>query len=309
MNKYVNLGGAIALGAFFLLASGTAHAGNGKDALKLMPRDTTVVLSLDTRDLTRSKLAKDSFAALSQGSDVSDMRSKMQAAGIDFEKDIDTVVVSVAGDPDKADRILLFMEGRFDQKQMLKSLKAEGKTFANAKHNGAEYFIIDGDSEVAFVGKYFVAAPKGGITGVLDRARGTGKTAAQNRSLKRLARSSHSKKDIWMAMVLTASMRKEIASEAGGHSINTVVIGMDMKNDLDVAMRLGTSDGKAASALAAAFRAAVAEMAKEPSLSIVGLGTAFKNMTIKSTGTNVDVSISVSANSVQQMLSIVQNVL
>ena len=61
--------------------------------------------------------------------------------------------------------------------------------------------------------------------------------------------------------------------------------------------------------MAAAFRAAVAEMAKEPSMSLIGMSDTLKNMTIKSSGSNVDCTLSVSASSVQQILGMLQSLL
>ena len=310
MNKSLSLGGALALVVHLSLASAPAHAGDGKDTLKLMPRDTALVLSIDAGGLRKSKLAKQTFSTLTQGSDVADAKGKLiKGAGVDIDKDIDTVVVSIAGDLEKSERIVLFVEGRFDEAKLVKFFKAESKSFARKKHDGITYYAIDDDNEFAFLGKYFVATPKGGITDVLDRHQGKGSSASQNGELKKLLKTGHSKKQVFLAMVLTASMRKEIAAETGGHSMDTAIVGMDMAKNLDVSMRLGASDATAASALATKLRATVAEMAKEPSMSLVGLADTFKNMTIQSSGNDVDCSLSVSASSVQQMLGIIQSLL
>lgn len=310
MNKYAHLGGAMALVALMSLASAPAHAGNGKDALKLMPADTALVLSVNSRSLGKSKMAKDAFATLSQSGDVSSMQTKLlKDAGVDITKDIDTAVIGIAGNVEKSERVVMVIEGRFDQVKLVKFFKSEGKSFAKKQHGAMTYYVVDDDNEFAFLGNYFVATPKGGITDVLDRHLGQGKSAQKNRALMRLIKNSHTKKQIWMAMVMTPSMRKEIAAEAGGHSINTAIVGINMGKNLDMSMRLGASDGKAASAMAAALRAKVAEMAKEPSMSLVGLTDTFKNMTVKSTGKNVDASLSVSGNSVQQILGILQGML
>lgn len=310
MSKYPHLGGALALLALLSLASAHAHAGSGKDALKLMPRDTTMVLSINTKSLSKSKLAKKTFATLAQGGDVSIAKTKLlEDAGVDLDKDVDTVVIGIAGDLEKSERIVLVVEGRFDEAKMTKFFKAESKKFARQKHNSDTYYIVDDDNEFAFIGNYFVATPKGGITGVLDRHQGKGKSARQNRSLMRLLKNGQTKKQLWMGLVLTASMRKEIAAEASGHTMNTAIIGMNMNKNLDLSMRMGVSDAKAASAMATALRAQVAELAKEPSMSLVGLADTFKTMTIKSTGSNVDASATVSAASVQQILGIAQSML
>lgn len=307
MKKLSSLVGAFIFFSLLASSSSPADAEPGKDALALLPEDTALVLSVDIKSMSRSQLAKDIFAFATRSGDIVETQKRLQEeAKLDLSKDVDSVVIGVAGDIEQAERLVILARGRFDKAKVAGFLKKDAGSSTQKQHRGVTYHALSDGTEFAFIGAYFVATPKGGLSKIIDIHRGKAASAKKNGQLTALTGKGHTKSNMWMAVVLSDAMRQEIAREAGGHSMNAVVAGIDVATDMEVSALMLASDAKAAQALAAMLTSAGQEMAKESSMQMFGLGDAFNKMKVASKDTAVTVELTIPGASLQQLLPVLQ---
>lgn len=309
-NKHRHLAAIVTLVGLISIPLMPAHAGDGLNAFGLLTRDTALVVAADVSRLSKSQAAVSIFSALAQDSEFAEMKAKLsKGADVDLSRDVDTLVLAMAGDIEKKERIVMIAEGRFNAAKVTAFLKKDAKSFAAKKHAKTPYYLIDDDNELAFLGTFMVMTPKGGMSRVIDTHQGNVESLRKNAVFMSLVKRPQHKKSLWFALNLPANMRKEIASDTGGHSVDSAILGIDMANDVALSMNLVTSNKKAASAIATVFRDASAEMAKDPSLATIGLADSFKGMSVREHDTAIDVSISIPAASVQQLATMFKTVM
>jgi hypothetical protein len=98
------------------------------DVTSYLPGDTTLVVSLDVKQLLRAPLVRDGRPAVKQA--FADIAKALDAVGVDPAKDLDRVILAV-GDQLKATSMLMLVQGQFDQQ------KVEGRLRERARvHQG-----------------------------------------------------------------------------------------------------------------------------------------------------------------------------
>ncbi len=307
IKQHRHLVAAIAATGLLALVSVSVHADDGTDAFRFLPKDTALVLSADVPRLGKSSAAGALFNAVANDSDFAEVNTKLTSAGVNLARDIDSVVLAMAGDIENKERIVLVIKGRLDATKVLAFLKKDAQKSAVKKHLSTSYYLLDDDNEVAFIDGYLVSTPKGGMTRVIDVYKGKATSVRKNPRFIKLARRNQHKSALWIALDLPRDLRKQIAGEADGHSINSVIVGVDMTKEVNLSMSMVTSSQKTARALALKLRDASTNMAKDPALVMVGLSESFKRMTVKESGVAIDVTISISSATVQQVLTVLKS--
>jgi hypothetical protein len=302
------LAGVLAFCGIIAMNNTPAEADSRADALELLPDDTAFVLSVDVKSMSKSTVAKELFAFVTKSGDIAQTQKRLlEEAKLDLTKDVDSLVIGLAGDIQKAEHIVFLARGRFDKSKVTSFLKKDATSFTQKQHRGINYYALSDDTEFAFMGSYFVATPKGGMMKVIDLHRGKAKSAGKNSRLAALVGKGYTKSNVWLAVVLTDAMRQEIASETGGHSMDAVVAGIDIATDVNITTLLLASDAKGAEALATMFTSAAKEMAREPSLQMFGLSDTFNKMKVAWKDTEVTVEMTIPGASLLQLLPVLQN--
>lgn len=294
--------GALALVATLSLPCAPALAGNGKAALRLMPEDTALVLTGNLDRIKKSPLAQKIFKAAMQRGDAGKTLDELRAkAGLDIERDIRTVSMGMPGDFEKSERFWMIAEGRFDKARITAVASKEATSFKRMKHRGVGYAQVDGDTEIAFLGRYLVVTTKGVMPAIIDAHRRKARTAAHNAGLMALIKQGDTSKDMWAAFVIPTELRQQIAKETQGHSIDAVMASVDIRTGVAVKLHMDTSSSTAASAIATMVRAGRDQIAKQPEMAAVGLGSAIKSMSIDASDARLAMSLDISAADLEKL--------
>lgn len=106
------------LASYYGLPALAQFGGNGPLELEYLPNDARLVAFANVRDVMDSELRRKLLTLRADRRDSPDdtgnVNDFLEQAGIDFERDVDRVVATVAGDESERDRPLLLARGRFD---------------------------------------------------------------------------------------------------------------------------------------------------------------------------------------------------
>lgn len=292
MNSWIRLLGACGLIAFISLPGAPAWAGDGLASLRMVPEDATLVITINVARAKQSATARSALKSVLDQGQVKDSLADLRAnAGFDIERDLDTVVVAMPQDFARSERYVVVLEGRFDQRRFTALFKEKSTSFVRKKHRGVTYAVMDGDSEMAFLGKSLVLTPKGAMSRIIDVHKDKARSATHSARLMDLIKGGDTSRDAWLAFVLPDDLRTQIATEAGGHSVHALVASVDLQSSLRVAMAVTTSSESAAHAIATLARTSRDQAAQDPALVGLGLDIAVKGMTVKSRGPMVELGI------------------
>jgi hypothetical protein len=293
--------GALALVSAVSLPGAPALADDGKAALRLMPEDTAMVLTANIDRIKKSPLAQKLLKTAIQRGDVGKALDELRAkAGLDIERDIRTLSMGMPGDFEKSERFWMIVEGRFDKAKITAVARKEA-SFKRLKHQGVDYAQVDKDTEMAFLGRYLVVTTKGAMPAIIDAHRGKTRTAAQNAALMALIKKGDTSRDMWGAFVIPSEMRKDIAKETQGHSIDAVMATLDIRTGVAMKLHMDTSSSTAASAIATMMRAGRDQIAKQPEMEAMGLGSALKSMKVETKDARLGLSLDISAADLEKL--------
>ena len=129
------LAGGIALALALLLATPTASAGNGKNALANLPKDTAMVFAMNVDRVKKSPLFKDVVKLAKNNPDFAKGIDLLKAeASFDVTRDVKTLVVGLAADFEKSQKGVFLMEGKFDAKKFVRFAKKNAKSINIGTH-------------------------------------------------------------------------------------------------------------------------------------------------------------------------------
>lgn len=294
----------VCVGAFLvalMFAAQPAHAGDGRSALRLLPRDTAIVLTVNASKARTSVLGRQLLAKLIERVEVAGVLQR--DAGLDMNRDIDTVVFAMAGDFERTQRFVLAVEGRFDREKLLALVQRESASFAKKEHAGTTYALVDGDVEMGFVGNYLVLAHAGEMTKVLD-AHGGKQAGGDQGVLGALVRSGDTQGSLWLAVLVPESMKSTIAKQTEGHSIHTAFASAVLTTGITLKVRMKTSSANAATAIALLLRGTAKDAASDPMYQKLGLDTAIGGMAVSTAEAHINVAVELSALQLAKLYSL-----
>ena len=145
---------------------------------------------------------------------------------------------------------------------------------------------------------------KGMMTSLIDVNQQKARSAAANKELLAAVSSGNANAAMWMAIVLPADLRKEVAAAASGHSIHAFMASINLQNGVGLALDLATSSAKGASAIEMLLKAARNELLQEPTLQALGLVKMIQNMTVAVKGSNLSIGLQASAAELRSLLQV-----
>ncbi len=224
---------------------------------KLIPADAQMVMVFNVRQALESPLAKRKGAVdiVKSGIDNNAQAKIVLAAlGLDLTKDIESMSVSVANLSDiqpgsKPEKVFIIVRGKFDpdkidalaKKTDTVKVSKEGNTtvyeFKDKDKGDAEYFTVIGKSIVA-------ASPSKEY--LLKSVKNIG---GGSKELVKASAKADGKQSMWMAMVITEEMRKQMAANVQFKDIapklESISAGFHVSDALAFDLNINTSDGEA----------------------------------------------------------------
>jgi hypothetical protein len=163
----------------------TLIGSNGPAELSYIPQDAQIVAYADVRDVMDSEVRR-RLLRLERSRDGAGRFE--EETGIDLERDVEYVVVSLTGDG--SDRPLVLARGRFDADRIETAIRQRGGTVET--YNGTRLVVHDDPNiGVAFVEPDLVAV---GTSASVRRAidtKASGRDVRQNEELMRILREAH----------------------------------------------------------------------------------------------------------------------
>ncbi|MEM9491646.1 MAG: hypothetical protein AAGC55_21045 [Myxococcota bacterium] len=279
----------IALGA-------PAQAGDGVAVLGYLPENTALVVTMNL-DRARQTARGKRFITAMLGSDraAQTIDNLRKQSGIAIERDLSTLVLAMAEDFEQSEDIYVAMQGRIDREDITAKAMSQARSFHAKKHRGVAYLTIDDETALAFIGRDLVATPVKTVTRVIDTYRGRVRSATRNARLMAMVQDARTRSDIWAAFVVPDKLRREIAQEAGGHSVHSVMARLDLKSGFAVQIRMEASSAAAASAIATLLRLTASDIAKRPRVVKYGLTTAVQTMKVRQSKRSIVAELTVPA--------------
>lgn len=245
---------AIALLSLVSLASAPAHAGDGQRALKLLPRNTSLVAAWNVARSRLSPVGGQFIDLLADGHIISGTVQRLRKRmGLDWNRDVDTVVLSLGAEASPGAQLVMLIEGRLDQQKLVAAAQKE-PGFRGLIHRGVDYYQTS-KAEIAFLDGYWITTRRGAMTRIIDASRGQSASVRNNKTLMQLLQSVNVGTDLWCVANLPKRMRQDIARETGSWSIHTMSASVDLKKRVRARMRLGLSDQAAVIEVGAWLRA------------------------------------------------------
>jgi hypothetical protein len=275
---------ACAACAALLAAPGRADAGDGKNLLPLLADDVEMVAVVDLADARDGATFETVVAALPAS--LTELVSHLNGSGIDLRQDVDTLLVAGA-----KPTYVSVLEGRFSADQLRKL-----KTGVAKKHRGIRYWV-DGDTELAVLGKRLVVATGGQMKAVIDRHK------------KKRARSSagalrdglavvDTRHDLWVVMSGAA-----LAERSGQLGLDYLGFGATFGTDLVLEVRAAVGDADRRALIARTIEQAMPQLVA--GLEQLGLASLAASLTVEWDDQVLDVGATVSAAELSTLLGLV----
>jgi hypothetical protein len=214
-------------------------------------------------------------------------------ASFDVTRDVKTITIGLDSDFQSSEKGVVLVEGKFDQKKLLKFAQASGAKATAGKHMGVSFYTIE-EAEIAVIKGYMVVAPKGGMKSIIEVHKGKAPNVKANGEFMKMYKGADTSKDFWMVAVLPKNLRTQLGSQLGGNGFDSMTASVDVKKGLITKLRLATATAAAAQSIAGLMKAGIAQSAGDPSLKALGLAGALQNVTVAATANNVDVGITLS---------------
>lgn len=289
----IRLAGIVALGLALAATATVAHAGTGKSALGKLPKDTSMVFTMNVDRVKKSPLFQDVLKLVQMNQEVSAAIAALKAqTSFDITKDVSTVVVGLNSDFQTSEKVVLLVEGKFDASKFLSFAKSNATSVKELKHRRVSYYQMDGEACLAFLGDYLVVTPKGHITEVIDVHSGKAASVKTNKPFMQLLADADTSKDFWGVFLFPADVRKQFKTQTGGYDLEGASAAVDIQSGLATDLRLATTSLAAATALASLVKIGVAAASSDPQAKAIGLGAALSRMTVTQSKANVDIGFS-----------------
>lgn len=283
---------AAALVSLVSFTSAPAHAGEGQRALELLPRDMAMVATWNVARSRLSPVGTELIDILSDRHIISGTVQKLRKRmGLDWNRDVDTVVLGLGASFARSGRLIMLIEGRLDGRKLVSAAQKE-RGFRGLIHRGVDYYQI-GRAEVAFIDGYWVTARRGAMPGVIDTFRGQNPSVRSNKAVMGLLRTVNIGKDFWCVFVLPKSMRDDIGSETGGWTLHTVTASVDLRKRVRARVRLGLSDRAAVIGLGTWLRA---QGPNDETIRAMGLSAAMRKVSVSRRDDSLDLALTIPEN-------------
>lgn len=285
-----------------LFGTTAAFADDGKAALKFIPKETMVVASINMERLRESSLYKEVWALVeSDPSAMEDFKKLKDATGFDIQTDLSTVVIALAEDFEESEQFLMIAKGKFDEAAFIKFAKDEGANITESDHGGQKFYDVEGDAGMAFVDDFLVVGPKPALKAAIDTWKGK-MDSVEKGAVADMIKSVNTGRDLWFAMTLPDSLKKELGAELPmAQNVEKVWASLDLNTGLALDLVIGASDAETAKNLVALANEALKEAGKDPSVAQLGLDAAITKTTIAQDGNNMTVSMALSAADVEKI--------
>jgi hypothetical protein len=242
---------ALVLWVALLMTPGVAAAGNGKAALSLVGADATMVAVIDVKSAHDTKM----FAVIVDKASKAGWLdlSQVQAAGVDIDKDVDTVLV--ANSPGGK---MVVVEGR------LPSLSSATTGMTESTHRNVKYWS-DGKQEYAMIGKRLVVADIGVMDGVIDRSKKKAKSVMKSSkagAIRAAIGMTDTRHDIWCAGG---------GKDVGGMQAKGFSMAITLSDIAAIQMKMQMTDATTASSTATTINSSLAQA--QGMLKSAGLGS------------------------------------
>lgn len=250
----------------------TAHAGDGVKALSLLPADTTIVLNINFKRLRKSSSYGDILSAAKARPDYKEGVADLKKAGIDLEKDVDTLMLGVRGDANggDADGVVLIAEGRFNPKRLIKVLRKKNSDMKTRQHKGVKYYTLDDDGSLAILGRRVILAENKRMPSVIDLHKGRGSSVAGDRGFRKLRARIDTAKDVWFVAEIPKSKRAGFGVPMA-ENIEAFSGSLDLRRGLGVRLRISSTDAASANQLVAMVKMGLSMAGSDQTAKSMGL--------------------------------------
>jgi hypothetical protein len=292
------------------VATAPAEAGNGKAALAKLPKETSMVLTVNVDRAKKSSLFADAMKLAKQNPDMAKGIDLLKAqASFDVSRDVRTLVVGFDKDFDKTEKAVVLVEGKFNPKKFVKFAKASANKVVDLAHRGIKYYEINGESDMALIKGYMVVTPKGHMKHVIDVHKGKAPGVTRNAEFMKMYKGADTSKDLWFVGVLPQSVRSQAKGMLGGNTVDGLTASVDIRKGLSTSVKLAASSSAGAQQLAGLMQMGLMQGAGDPSLKALGLADAVKKVKIKANAKNVDIDFSLTNAELQKIKNLLKNFL
>jgi hypothetical protein len=288
--------------ASLLLSSG-AFAADLKAAMEYVPADAFAVMALDAVAARSSPLVTESMKLLMSDDDARRELGELRTeTGFDPLQHIDGLVVAVVDAKDSDDKVVAIGEVTIDEAKVIAFAKKKGTKVETKRGAGGSYYLLDGDTAVAFRGKHVIVS--GPVT--IERAL---KKKGPKASLKS-ALAQNEQRTFFFAVEPNREMKKDLERESKElGTLKLVQGGVDLGSGFD-----GTLLGKLASAAAARraadfFNAQLTEAKQSREMQMLGLGQILGKIVIGAKGSDVTVSLALSNDEIRSLMATLRRLL
>jgi hypothetical protein len=280
---------AAALVSLVSLTGATAHAGDGQRALDLLPRNTSLVAAWNVARSRLSPVGGQFIDILADGHIISGTVQRLRKnMGLDWNRDVDTVVLGLGAEGSPAAQLVMLIEGRVDRQKLIAAVQKE-PGFRGLIHRGVDYYQT-AKAEIAFLDGFWITTRRGAMTRIIDISRKQSASARGNKALMALLQSVNVGTDLWCVASVPKQMRKEISAETGSWTVNAVTASMDLKKRVRARLRLGLSDRDAVIAVGAWLSS---KGPTDETIQAMGLSAAVRTVSLSRRDDNLDLSLTI----------------
>ena len=286
----------------------SASADDGKAALKFVPKDTMMVISIDVNSLKKTSIFKEMMTAIMQDADAKkNLKMFKEATGFDPEKDLESIVIALPPDVEKTENFLFIAKGKVDEKKFISFAKDQGGKIAEGKAAGQAYYEIDSEAAVAFVGDHIVMGPKVALEASLNTKKGNDKAVTDNSDMSGLIGAVDTKANIWMAVILPDDIRKELAKQdPNAGDITDAHASVDLGSGLKLRLTLGTGASGTADSIVKLAQEGLKSVKSDPNIGAMGLDPVFTGLSVAAAGKKVNVSLDLSQADFDRIVEMVK---
>jgi hypothetical protein len=241
------------------------------DAARLLPSDTTMVMTINFKRLRRSPVYSDILAAAQARESYKEGAADLKKAGIDIEKDVDTLVLGArAGSAGTTDGVVLVAEGRFSAPRLLKVLRKKNADMKTRKHAGVSYYQLENEGSIAILGRRVVLAENARMPSVIDLFKRKGSAVTTSRAFKRLSSKIDKAKDIWFVVEVPKDKSAGFGLP-GAENIQAFSGSLDLRKGLGVRIRITATDNANAKQLTNMVKMGIGMAGNDQSAQAMGL--------------------------------------
>lgn len=267
--------------------------------LQFAAPDTMAIVHLDLDRLRKSPLFK-VLQTMAQKDSKAKRRLEevKKELGFDPWKDVAGVTLFLGPTASENQRdVVAVLEGRYQEGRVLKFLeKQEEKAPEEWQGKGGKFYRFDrGRTNIAFRGKHIL------IGGPVERAN----TKHDPNAALATVRAPVEKSMLWLAVATNVAARGQLKM-LGASELETLALGFDAPDGAKLDLRSHFSDPAAAAKLAAELRAAIDEASRDKTVQTLRLGEILKVLSVKNTGGDLDLSLSLTKAQASGLLEALQ---